>query len=279
MTNVAPQPVVEIEQRGAVAIIRLSRPERLNAFNIVMRDEIIAAFDRCDAEDSIRAVVLTGAGRAFCAGADLETGTDTFELDDHGTGLAPADWGGEVSLRVYRSIKPVIVAYNGPAAGVGITMTLPADIRIASDTAKFAFIFTRRGLVPEGCSSWFLPRTVGINTALEWTMGGKTITAAEALESGLIREIVPVDQVLDRAIEVATDLTEGTPPVSVALTRQLMWRMLAATGPEVAHAAESEAIYVRGTSDDVHEGVQSFLDKRPPHFPQRLSDGLPDIFP
>ncbi|WP_207839710.1 enoyl-CoA hydratase-related protein [Williamsia soli] len=270
--------VVELERRGPIAIVRLNRPDRLNAFTSEMHDRIIEAFDECDADDSVRAVVITGAGRAFCAGADLGGGGDTFVLDDKGSGEAPPDEGGRVSLRIYRSLKPVIAAINGPAAGVGVTMTLPADIRIAADNAKFGFVFTRRGLVPEACSNWFLPRIVGISTALEWTIGGKMVTATEALERGLVRELVPADQVLDRAIAVATELTAGVSPVSAALTRQLMWQMLGVESPEVAHRAESKAIYIRGTSDDVREGVTAFLDKRVPEFPQRVSEGLPPIF-
>ncbi|MBA4024878.1 MAG: enoyl-CoA hydratase [Gordonia sp.] len=270
--------VVELERRGPIAIVRLNRPERLNAFTSEMHDRIIDAFDECDADDAVRAVVITGTGRAFCAGADLGGGGDTFVLDDKGSGEAPPDEGGQVSLRIYRSLKPVIAAINGPAAGVGVTMTLPADIRIAADNAKFGFVFTRRGLVPEACSNWFLPRIVGISTALEWTIGGKMVTVTEALERGLVRELVPADQVLDRAIAVATELTAGVSPVSAALTRQLMWQMLGAESPEVAHRAESKAIYIRGTSDDVREGVTAFLDKRVPEFPQRVSEGLPPIF-
>ncbi|WP_207839729.1 enoyl-CoA hydratase-related protein [Williamsia soli] len=279
MTEASTESVVELERRGAVGVVCLNRPDRLNAFTLEMRTRIIAAFDECDADDSIRAIVLTGKGRAFCAGADLEAGGDTFVLDDDPeTGGAPADSGGEVALRLYRSTKPVVAAINGPAAGVGVTMSLPADIRIASETAKFGFVFTRRGLVPEACSTWFLPRVVGISTALEWALGGKMVSASEALERGLVREVVPVDQVLDRAIEVATELISGTSPVSVALTRQMMWRMLGADSPEVAHRAESEAIYVRGTSDDVREGVAAFLEKRVPDFPLQVSAGLPQVF-
>lgn len=269
---------VELEHRGNVAVVWLNRPDRLNAFNDDLRDGILAAFDACDADDSVRAVVMTGSGRAFCAGADLGAGDQTFVLDDAGTGQAPPDQGGVVSLRIYRSLKPVIAAINGPAAGVGVTMSLPADIRIASDTAKFGFVFTRRGLVPEACSNWFLPRLVGISTALEWTIGGKMVSVTEALERGLVREVVPADQVLDRALALATELTSGTSPVSAALTRALMWRMLGAESPEVAHRAESIGIYVRGTSDDVGEGVNAFLQKRVPEFPQKVSDGLPDLF-
>lgn len=279
MTETSTESVVELERRGAVGVVWLNRPDRLNAFTLEMRTRIIEAIDECDADDSIRVVVLTGRGRAFCAGADLEAGGDTFVLDDDPeTGGAPADSGGEVALRLYRSTKPVVAAINGPAAGVGVTMSLPADIRIASETAKFGFVFTRRGLVPEACSTWFLPRVVGISTALEWAVGGKMVSASEALERGLVREVVPVDQVLDRAIAVATDLISGTSPVSVALTRQMMWRMLGAESPEVAHRAESEAIYIRGTSDDVREGVAAFLEKRAPVFPLQVSAGLPQVF-
>jgi enoyl-CoA hydratase/carnithine racemase len=279
VTETSTESVVELERRGAVGVVWLNRPDRLNAFTLEMRTRIIEAIDECDADDSIRAVVLTGRGRAFCAGADLEAGGDTFVLDDDPeTGGAPADSGGEVALRLYRSTKPVVAAINGPAAGVGVTMSLPADIRIASETAKFGFVFTRRGLVPEACSTWFLPRVVGISTALEWAVGGKMVSASEALERGLVREVVPVDQVLDRAIAVATDLVSGTSPVSVALTRQMMWRILGAESPEVAHRAESEAIYVRGTSDDVREGVAAFLEKRVPDFPLQVSAGLPLVF-
>ncbi|MQY22504.1 crotonase/enoyl-CoA hydratase family protein [Nocardia macrotermitis] len=270
---------VLLERDGAVAIVRLHRPDRLNAFTTAMCERLIAVFDETDADDSVRAVVLTGTGRAFCAGADLGGGGETFVLDDDpDTGGAPADTGGRVALRIYRSHKPVIVAINGPAAGVGVTMTLPADIRIASDTAKFGFVFTRRGIVPEACSTWFLPRVVGVSTALEWTLSGRMVPASEALERGLVRELVPADRVLDRALELAREMTTGTAPVSVALTRQLIWRMLGADDPRIAHRAESLAIYLRGASGDAREGVESFLAKRVPEFPDRVSDGLPDLF-
>ncbi|PPI99579.1 enoyl-CoA hydratase-related protein [Nocardia nova] len=279
MTNVAADAPVLIERNGEIAVVRLHRPDRLNAFTDDMCEAIIAAFDETDSDDTVRAVVLTGTGRAFCAGADLAAGGDTFVLgDDPDTGGAPADQGGRVGLRVYRSHKPVIAAINGPAAGVGVTMTLPADIRIASDTAKFGFVFTRRGLVPEACSTWFLPRIVGISTALEWTLNGRMVSAREALDRGLVRELVAADQVLDRAVELARDMVAGTAPVSVALTRQLMWRMLGADSPEIAHRAESVAIYLRGVSDDVREGVDAFLSKRDPQFPDVVSAGLPDLF-
>ncbi|MFF3567794.1 crotonase/enoyl-CoA hydratase family protein [Nocardia jiangxiensis] len=278
-TDVNADDQVLLEREGPIAIVRLHRPDRLNAFTAAMCERLIAVFDETDADDSVRAVVLTGTGRAFCAGADLGAGGETFVLDDDpDTGGAPADTGGRVSLRIYRSNKPVIVAINGAAAGVGVTMTLPADIRIASDTAKFGFVFTRRGIVPEACSTWFLPRVVGVSTALEWTLSGRMVPAAEALERGLVREVVPADRVLERALELAREMVTGTAPVSVALTRQLIWRMLGADSPEIAHRAESLAIYLRGASGDAREGVESFLAKRVPEFPDQVSDGLPDLF-
>ena len=279
MSETGTENSVVLERHGEIAVIRLNRPDRLNAFTDEMGERLIALFDETDADDDVRAVVVTGAGRGFCAGADLAAGGDTFVLgDDPETGGAPPDLGGRVTLRIYRSLKPVIAAINGPAAGVGVTMTLPADVRIAADTAKFGFVFTRRGLVPEACSTWFLPRAVGISTAVEWTVGGKMVPVTEALERGLVREVLPVGQLLDRAIAIAREMVSGTAPVSVALTRQLMWRMLGAAGPEVAHRAESIGIHVRGTSDDVREGVEAFLDKREPKFPNRVSDGLPELF-
>ncbi|MFI2336362.1 enoyl-CoA hydratase-related protein [Nocardia rhamnosiphila] len=279
MTETSESCPVLLERDGEIAILRLHRPERLNAFTEDMCERLLAAMDEVDADDSVRAVVLTGSGRAFCAGADLAAGGDTFVLGgDPVTGDAPADQGGLVALRFYRSTKPIVAAINGPAAGVGVTMTLPADIRIASDTAKFGFVFTRRGLVPEACSSWFLPRIVGISTALEWALGGRMVSADEARERGLVRETVPAGQVLDRGLELARELVGGTAPVSVALTRSLLWRMLGAEAPEVAHRADSLGIYLRGTSGDVREGVESFLAKRDPRFPDRVSAGLPDLF-
>ena len=273
------QPEVILERRDEIAVLRLSRPDRLNAVTAQNLDDIITALNACDADDDIRAVVLTGTGRAFCAGADISGGGDTFAMDpDLDTGDAPPDKGGQVALRIFRMTKPVISAINGSAAGVGVTMTLPTDVRIAADNAKFGFVFTRRGLVPEACSSWFLPRVVGISAAVEWTVGGKTILAAEALERGLVREVLPADEVLPRALEIAREMTRGTAPVSAALTRQLMWRMLGAPDPEVAHRAESIGIYNRGKSADVRAGVTAFFSREEPAFPDRVSDGLPDLF-
>lgn len=279
MTETGTENDVVLEHRGPLAVIRLNRPDRLNAFTNEMGERLISLFDETDADDDVRAVVLTGTGRGFCAGADLAARGDTFVLGaDPETGEVPPDLGGRVTLRIYRSLKPVIAAINGPAAGVGVTMTLPADIRIAAETAKFGFVFTRRGLVPEACSTWFLPRAVGISTAVEWIVGGRMVPVAEAHARGLVREVVPAERVLDRALEIAEELVAGTAPVSVALTRQLMWRMLGAPDPEIAHRAESIGIHIRGTSSDVREGVESFLEKRDPKFPDRISDGLPDLF-
>lgn len=275
----ADQREVVLERHDDVAVIRLNSPDRLNAATTRNLTDLVAALDACDADDDIRAVVLTGTGRAFCAGADISGGGDTFAVDPgQDTGNPPPDTGGLVSLRIFRMTKPIISAINGSAAGVGVTMTLPTDVRIAADHAKFGFVFTRRGLVPEACSTWFLPRIVGISTAVEWTVGGRTILAGEALERGLVRELLPADEVLPRAIEIARELTRGTAPVSAALTRQLMWRMLGAPDPEVAHRAESIGIYTRGASADVRAGVSAFLAKEEPDFPDRASDGLPDLF-
>ncbi|NMO03697.1 enoyl-CoA hydratase [Gordonia sp. TBRC 11910] len=283
------RPTLWVQRRGATAVIWLNRPDRLNAFTYAMRDDIIAAFDATDADDAVRAVVITGTGRAFCAGADLEAGGDTFmpeegfddadagSLREGGARSVPPDSGGTTALRIYASRKPVVVAVNGPSAGVGVTMTLPGDVRIASDDAKFAFVFTRRGLVPEACSTWFLPRIVGIATALRWTLAGATVKASEALDAGLISEVVPKAEVLDRALAIAAEFADGTAPVSVALTRQLMWRMLAADGPLEAHRAESRALFERGQSADVREGVASFLEKRPASFADAVSAHADDF--
>ncbi|MET8430455.1 enoyl-CoA hydratase-related protein [Nocardia sp. NPDC004860] len=277
--HVAIDKVVLTEHIGKIAVLRLHRPDRLNAFNLTMRDQLLSAFDTCDGDDDVRAVVLTGSGRAFCAGADLSAGADTFATAaDLGSGHVPADVGGEVALRIYRSLKPVVAAINGPAVGVGVTSTLPADIRIAADTARFGFVFTRRGLVPEACSSWFLPRIVGISTALEWTLSGRMVEIDEALDRRLVHEVVPADRLVPRAVEIARSLIEGTAPVSVALTRQLLWRMLGDAGPEDAHRAESLGIAIRGKSADVREGIAAFVDKRPPEFRETVSSGLPSLF-
>jgi enoyl-CoA hydratase/carnithine racemase len=246
-----------------------------------MRRELIAAFDLADADDEVRAVVVTGEGRGFCAGADLARGGETFDWKERQAADGwdvPRDGGGQVSLRIYECTKPVIAAINGPAVGVGITMTLPMDIRLAVEGAKIGFVFTRRGIVPEACSSWFLPRIVGISQAMEWVATGRVFDAEEALAGRLVRSVHPPDELLPAAHAIAREIAGNTAPVSVALGRQLLWRMLGADHPLAAHRADSKAMYSRGQSADAREGVQSFLDKRPAVFPDRVSGGLPEIF-
>ncbi|MEY4340071.1 MAG: hypothetical protein RLZ14_1921, partial [Actinomycetota bacterium] len=274
------QIIYEVADR--IATITLNRPEQLNAFTNTMMREVIDAFDRVDADDDVRVVIVTGAGRGFCAGADLSGGGETFSGggSDVQTDVGvPRDGGGLVSLRIFECTKPVIAAINGPAVGVGVTMTLPMDIRLASDSAKFGFVFARRGIVPEACSSWFLPRLVGISQAAEWCYTGRVFPAVEALTGGLVRSIHAPDDLLPAARAIAAEIAENTAPVSVALTRQMLWRMLGAAHPMEAHSADSRGIMERGRSADAREGVVSFLEKRAPQFPVRVSDGLPDIFP
>jgi enoyl-CoA hydratase/carnithine racemase len=270
------------EVSESVATITLSRPERMNAFTDVMMREVIDAFDRVDADDDVRVVIVTGAGeRAFCAGADLGGGGDTFAKggSDIQTSVGvPRDGGGMVALRIFSCTKPVIGAINGAAVGVGVTMTLPMDIRLASDNARFGFVFARRGIVPEACSSWFLPRLVGISTAAEWCYTGRVFPASEALERGLVRSVHAPDALMSAAWELAREIADNTAPVSVALTRQMLWRMLGADHPMEAHRVDSRGIQSRGASADAKEGVESFLEKRQPAYPAKVSDGLPDIF-
>jgi enoyl-CoA hydratase/carnithine racemase len=264
-----------------VATVTLHRPDQLNAFTGRMMHELIEAFDRADADDDVRAVIVTGAGRAFCAGADLSAGGDTFAKGGgvQTPGWVPRDGGGMVSLRIFESKKPVIGAINGAAVGVGVTMTLPMDIRIASTAARFGFVFARRGIVPEAASSWFLPRVVGISQALEWSFSGRVFPADEALAGRLVRSVHAPDDLLPAARAIAAEIAEHTAPVSVALTRQMMWRLLGADHPMAAHRADSRAILARGRSADTREGVMSFLEKRSAQFSDRVSDGLPDVFP
>ncbi len=269
------------EVEAGVATITLNRPDKLNAFTTTMMRELIDAFDRVDADDEIRAVIVTGAGRAFCAGADLSAGGATFAKggsDEQTAARVPRDGGGKVSLRIFECLKPIIAAINGPAVGVGITMALPMDIRLVSTSAKIGFVFARRGIVPEACSSWFLPRLVGISQALEWCYSGRVFSADEALSGGLVRSVHETDDLLPAARSIAADIVENTSAVSVALTRRLMWAMLTADHPMEAHRADSRAIFERGRSADAREGVESFLAKRPAVFTDRVSDGLPDVF-
>lgn len=267
---------------GPVATITLHRPDKMNAFTNTMLKEIIAAFDLTDADDSVRAVIVTGSGKAFCAGADLSGGGETFAKggsDVSARSGVVRDGGGLVTLRIFESKKPVIGAINGAAVGVGVTMTLPMDIRLASEHAKFGFVFAKRGIVPEAASSWFLPRIVGISQAAEWCYTGRILTAQEALDGRLVRSVHAADDLLPAARAIAMEIASGTAPVSVALTRQMLWRMLGADHPMEAHRVDSRAINSRGASDDAREGVLSFLEKRPAEFPVKVSDGLPDVFP
>jgi len=265
-----------------IATITLNRPDKLNSFTNRMLKEIIAAFDESDADDNVRAVIVTGSGRAFCAGADLSGGGETFAKGGSDvkakTGVM-RDGGGLVSLRIFESKKPVIGAINGAAVGVGVTMTLPMDIRLASTASKFGFVFAKRGIIPEAASSWFLPRIVGISQATEWCFTGRMISADEAKEGRLVRSVHAPEDLLPAARAIAREIAENTAPVSVALSRQMLWRMLGADHPMQAHRVDSRAINSRGASDDAREGVMSFLEKRPADFPVKVSDGLPEVFP
>ncbi|MGA0813238.1 MAG: crotonase/enoyl-CoA hydratase family protein [Ilumatobacteraceae bacterium] len=264
-----------------IATITLDRADKMNAFTERMRNEILDALDRTDADDDVRAVIFTGAGRAYCAGADLSSGEETFSRGGSpviGVNGVPRDGGGTVSLRIFESLKPVIGAINGAAVGVGVTMTLPMDVRLASTAARFGFVFARRGIVPEAASSWFLPRLVGISRAMEWAASGEVFDAEEALAGGLVRSLHEPDDLLPAARKLAHRMTAKSAPVSVAATRKMMWRMLGADHPMAAHRVDSRAIATRGRSADVREGIASFFDRRDPVFTDRVSDGFDAIF-
>jgi enoyl-CoA hydratase/carnithine racemase len=277
-----------LDVADGVGTITLNRPDRLNAFTTTMARELVAAFDATDADDEVRVVLVTGAGRGFCAGADLGRGGSTFDATDETRAAeradfetvdgVPRDGGGYVSLRIAASRKPVIVAINGPAVGVGATMTLPADIRLAAESARFGFVFARRGLVPEAASSWFLPRVVGISKAMEWVATGRVFPAAEALAGGLVSQVLPDAELLPTARSIAAEIVQNTSAVSVALSRQMLWSMLGASTPWEAHRVDSKAIFRLGQAPDAVEGVTSFLEKRPPKFPSRVGDYL-DVVP
>ncbi len=274
------QIIYDVQDR--ILTLTLNRPDNLNAFTETMREELIDAFDRADADDAVRAIVLTGAGRGFCAGADLGRGRDTFNYEKRGAeaeGEIKRDGGGLVSLRIFQLRKPIIAAVNGPAVGVGVTMQCPMDIRLASEEARFGFVFSRRGIVMEACSSWFLPRLVGPQQALDWVLSGRVFSAEEALAGGLVKEVLPAADLLPRAYEIAGEIATHTSAVSVALNRQMIWRMLGAADPMEAHKVDSRGISHMGRSADVAEGVESFLEKRPPDFPMRVSADMPDYFP
>ena len=257
----------------------LHRPDRLNALDTQMWSDILKLLDEVDRNDAVRVLIFTGSGRGFCAGADLGGGGGTFDHREEEPAEAHRDGGGIITLRLFELKKPVIAAINGPAVGVGITMMLPADVRIASDRAKFGFVFARRGIVPEACSSWFLPRVVGISRAMEWVSTGRVFGPEEALAGGLVSRVVPHDELLPTARALAREIADNTSAVSVALARQLMWKMLGADHPMEAHRMDSRAIYAMGQSPDGYEGVQSFLEKRPAAFKMKVSSDMPDFFP
>ena len=283
------------EIKEKILTITLNRPEKLNAFTRLMMKELITAFEEGSNDDNVRVIIVTGAGRGFCAGADLQKGGANFnrEIKKAAANLdikkpeeqteeeleEIRDGGGLTTLAIYDCNKPVIGAINGAAVGVGVTMTLPMDIRIASDEARFGFVFARRGLVPEAASSWFLPRVVGISKALEWTYSGKVFSAQEALEGGLVRSVHASEDLLRVAREIAEEIINNTSPVSVSLTRHMLWKMLGASHPMEAHQVDSRAIYELGKGEDVKEGVNAFLEKRPSEFPNKVSKDMPKFFP
>lgn len=268
------------ERSGAVLTLTLNRPQALNAMTAQMRRELCRALDLADADDAVRAIVFTGTGHAYCAGFDLSAGAGSFDANLRPVEEEPGrDGGGILALRLLASTKPLIGAVNGAAVGIGASMLLPMDIRIASEDARIGFVFARRGIVADACASWFLPRVVGISRALEWSLGGRLLSAQEALDGGLVRELCTPEQLLARARELAHEITDYAAPVSVALTRQMMWRMLGAAHPMAAHRLESAYIAARGSSPDSSEGVASFLEKRAPEFPGRVSRDMPSGYP
>jgi len=287
---------IKYEVANGIAIITLNRPEVYNAMTSVISNELISAFDLTDADDEVRVVIVTGAGKAFCSGADLSKGADIFDrskqtegrtvartLDDSGafdySDESIRDGGGKLALRIYQSLKPIIGAVNGVGVGVGAAMLLPMDICIASEKARLGFVYARRGIVFECCASWFLPRIVGIAKALEWSFSGPILQADELLQDRLVSKVVPADELMPAALAVAQEMVDNTAPVSIALMRQMAWQRLGMTHPMDAHKIESRGICTWGKSADAKEGVQSFIEKRPPQFPGKVSSDMPDFFP
>ena len=272
-----------LEQRENIAVLFLNRPNKLNAFTFSMMEEIISALDSLEADDSVHAVIITGKGRAFCAGADLSSGQDTFNPSFDDFAVQDSDFrrdsGGILTLRMYKFLKPIVVACNGPAVGIGASMQLAADIRLASDQARFGFVFNNRGIVPDACSSWFLPKIVGISRALELTYSGRIIDAQEALQLNLVSSIHDSENLLSNAVDITKKMVQNSAPVSISLTRQMLWRSLESSGPYDAHVIESKAIDSRGASEDAKEGVSSFLEKRPAEFKNKVSSDMPEFFP
>ena len=268
---------------NGVAVVTLFRPDKMNAVTPIMRKELVALFKEADRDDSIRSVLVTGAGKAFCAGADLSSGGSAFDrtiqdgrevnINDH------RDGGGQIALAIFKCRKPVIAAINGHAVGVGITMTLPMDIRVVSEEAKIGFVFTRRGVVPDACSSWFLPRIVGISKAAEWVYSGRVFHAPEEADSRLFNYIVPKENVFEKAMTIAREIGENTSAVSVALSKALLWHGLGENDPQTVHLIDSRCFFWSGRQKDAFEGVQSFLDKRPPKFSMKVSKDMPEFYP
>ncbi|CAI8779071.1 crotonase/enoyl-CoA hydratase family protein [Pseudomonas serbica] len=286
---------IRYQVENGIATVTLNRPEVFNAMNSVMMNELIALFDETDRDDAVRVVVVTGEGKGFCGGADLSKGADIFDKDKNGSVQKESpfradgsfdyskesarDGGGKLALRIFASLKPVIGAINGAGVGIGASMLLPMDIRIASEKARLGFVYARRGIVFECCSSWFLPRIVGITKALEWSYTGRVMPADELKAGGLVSEVVAHDQLLTRAYEIAREIADNTAPVSVALMRQMAWRSLGMSHPMEAHRIESRGICTRGRSSDAKEGVKSFMEKRLPEFECTVSKDMPDYFP
>ena len=272
-----------LEQRDNIAVLSLNRPNKLNAFTFSMMEEIIHALDALDVDDGIHALIITGKGRAFCAGADLSSGKETFNPSFDDFAVQESDFrrdsGGILTLRMYKFLKPIVIACNGPAVGIGASMQLAADVRLASDQARFGFVFNNRGIVPDACSSWFLPKIVGISSALELTYSGRIIDASEALKLNLVSSIHDSANLLNNAIDFAKNMVKNSAPVSIALTRQMLWRSLEGSGPYDAHVVESKAIDSRGASEDAKEGVSSFLEKRGAEFKNKVSLDMPSFFP
>ncbi len=276
----------KLEIDKGVALVTFNRPEKMNTFNPLVMTEMMRLFDVTDADDSVSAVVVTGSGKAFCAGAELAVaGGDTFNYNKRDSSREEIingvrrDGGGRVTLRIFNSLKPVIAACNGAAVGVGATMQLAMDFRLASTAARYGFVFARRGIVPEACSSWFLPRLVGVPTALEWIYSGRVFDAQEAREKGLVQSLHAPDDLVPAALEFARKLTEKSAPVAVAVSRRMVWSMLGAPHPMYAHRVDSRGIQTRGASTDVKEGIESFMQKRDANFPNKVSTDMPDIFP
>jgi enoyl-CoA hydratase/carnithine racemase len=272
-----------LEQRDNIAVLSLNRPNKLNAFTFSMMEEMIDALDALDADNNIHALIITGKGRAFCAGADLSSGQETFNPSFDDFAVQESDFrrdsGGILTLRMYKFLKPIVIACNGPAVGIGASMQLAADVRLASDQARFGFVFNNRGIVPDACSSWFLPKIVGISSALELTYSGRIIDASEALKLNLVSSIHDSENLLDNAIDFAKNMVKNSAPVSIAVTRQMLWRSLEGSGPYDAHIVESKAIDSRGASEDAKEGVSSFLEKRAAEFKNKVSEDMPSFFP